>query len=198
VKPVARDLELLQTIIQNPDDDTPRLIYADWLEDNGNQPRAEFIRAQCECARLFRAGKEIRQALDMRAKYADLLRKHEKEWVGEFPNKAQSWSFARGFIEYVAVEAGNFLKYADDIFANTPIRRLYISNVGRLLRQIADCPHLARLSQLHLSQLGQPDMTPLVLCPYLTNIDQLEIWDNIAPPADIRALRHRFGERVRF
>lgn len=26
---------LLKTIIENRDDDTPRLIYADWLEENG-------------------------------------------------------------------------------------------------------------------------------------------------------------------
>ena len=34
-------------IIENPDDDTPRLIYADWLEENGDPDRAEFIRLQC-------------------------------------------------------------------------------------------------------------------------------------------------------
>ena len=29
-------------------DDTPRLVYADWLEDDGDADRAEFIRVQCE------------------------------------------------------------------------------------------------------------------------------------------------------
>jgi uncharacterized protein (TIGR02996 family) len=28
-------------------DDTPRLIYADWLEDHGQPELAEFIRVQC-------------------------------------------------------------------------------------------------------------------------------------------------------
>jgi uncharacterized protein (TIGR02996 family) len=42
---------LLQTILDNPDDDLPRLIFADWLEETGepsNVARAEFIRLQCK------------------------------------------------------------------------------------------------------------------------------------------------------
>ena len=42
----------LQSIIAAPDDDAPRLVYADWLEEHGGEPeRAEFIRVQCELAR---------------------------------------------------------------------------------------------------------------------------------------------------
>lgn len=39
---------LLRTICAYPDADLPRLVYADWLEERGNQPRACFIRLQCE------------------------------------------------------------------------------------------------------------------------------------------------------
>lgn len=39
---------LLQDILENPEDDTPRLILADWLQDNGDPDRAEFIRVQVE------------------------------------------------------------------------------------------------------------------------------------------------------
>jgi uncharacterized protein (TIGR02996 family) len=31
-------------MIESPADDTPRLVYADWLEDNGQSDRAAFIR----------------------------------------------------------------------------------------------------------------------------------------------------------
>ena len=41
----------LQAVLENPDDDTPRLIYADWLEERGD-PRGEFIRVQCELANM--------------------------------------------------------------------------------------------------------------------------------------------------
>lgn len=43
-------LALLQTINANPGDDAPRLVYADWLSENGQEERGEFIRVQCELA----------------------------------------------------------------------------------------------------------------------------------------------------
>lgn len=46
----------LQSIIATPEDDTPRLIFADWLEEHGDSDRAEFIRLQCE---LFQVGKGL-------------------------------------------------------------------------------------------------------------------------------------------
>lgn len=42
---------LLAAIAKNPDEDDPRLRYSDWLEENGNPERAEFIRVQCELSR---------------------------------------------------------------------------------------------------------------------------------------------------
>ena len=36
----------LRDILEHPDDDGRRLIFADWLEDNGDPDRAEFIRVQ--------------------------------------------------------------------------------------------------------------------------------------------------------
>ena len=47
---------LLAAIRDNPDDDTPRLAYADWLQEHGQDDRAEFIRLQCAAARLCEAG----------------------------------------------------------------------------------------------------------------------------------------------
>ena len=42
------------TILASPDDDFPRLLYADWLEERGDA-RAELIRVQCELAQLAAA-----------------------------------------------------------------------------------------------------------------------------------------------
>lgn len=41
---------LLAAIRARPDDDTPRLVYADWCDDNDRPERAEFIRVQCRLA----------------------------------------------------------------------------------------------------------------------------------------------------
>lgn len=48
---------LLASILDRPDDDLPRLVFADWLDEQGNESdaaRAAFIRVGCEIAELER------------------------------------------------------------------------------------------------------------------------------------------------
>lgn len=42
---------LLAAVIEEPGDDAPRLVLADWLEENGDGERAQFIRLSLELAR---------------------------------------------------------------------------------------------------------------------------------------------------
>lgn len=42
----------MEAIINGGDDDTPRLVYADWLEEQGFEHRASFIRASVEFERI--------------------------------------------------------------------------------------------------------------------------------------------------
>jgi uncharacterized protein (TIGR02996 family) len=42
---------LLAAICENPDEDTPRLVFADWLEERDQPERAAFVRSQVELAR---------------------------------------------------------------------------------------------------------------------------------------------------
>ena len=46
----------LAAIRATPADDLPRLALADWLDERGEHARAEFIRVQCELARMDEAG----------------------------------------------------------------------------------------------------------------------------------------------
>ena len=45
---------LYRTVCADADDDTPRMVFADWLQENGDEPRAEFIRTQCRLAGMSR------------------------------------------------------------------------------------------------------------------------------------------------
>ncbi len=54
---------LYRAVCAAPHDDLPRLVYADWLEENGRTERAEFIRVQCRLANASPAD----------ADYVDLL-----------------------------------------------------------------------------------------------------------------------------
>src|SRR4051794_1321406 len=49
---VTTEESFLAAIIDCPEDDTHRLVYADWLDDHGQPERAEFIRLQCRLACL--------------------------------------------------------------------------------------------------------------------------------------------------
>src|SRR5437867_2252124 len=42
---------LFRAICEEPWEDTPRLVYADWLDEQGDAARAEFIRVQIEFAK---------------------------------------------------------------------------------------------------------------------------------------------------
>jgi uncharacterized protein (TIGR02996 family) len=53
VKTLKREeRSLLLGVRNNLDDNNPRLVYADWLEENGEPERAEFIRVQCELSTI--------------------------------------------------------------------------------------------------------------------------------------------------
>jgi uncharacterized protein (TIGR02996 family) len=47
--------DLLRALVAEPEEDAPRLVYADWLEEHGDEgdaDRARFIRLQIEAHRL--------------------------------------------------------------------------------------------------------------------------------------------------
>lgn len=48
--------DLRAQILANPDDDTLRLVYADWLQEHDQDWRAEFIRAQVAVAQMEESG----------------------------------------------------------------------------------------------------------------------------------------------
>src|SRR5207302_10860256 len=69
-------------IREAPEDDAPRLVYADWLDDHGEADRAELIRTQCALVKLGpdrRKGRKERVRLDPREK--DLLERHGDRWL---------------------------------------------------------------------------------------------------------------------
>src|SRR5262249_35303355 len=71
----------------DPENDAPRLILADWLDEHGEADRAEFIRLQCAAAALPPWDWRRLQA-EVRSQF--LLRQHEKAWVGPWFKYASS------------------------------------------------------------------------------------------------------------
>lgn len=85
---------LLAAIWEHPHEDTPRLMYADWLDEHDQAPRAELIRVQVELAGL--SGDDPRyDALE--AKDETLLAAWQKGWWKAMPVGARRGTFRRGF-----------------------------------------------------------------------------------------------------
>src|SRR5436309_2903540 len=100
--------EFLADIREHPDDDAPRLIYADWLDEHGDEARAEFIRAQIEMEKL--APDDIRRR-DLVLRQHALESEHKARWAGELKGLVESCWFRRGMPEKVMIAPANFIQY---------------------------------------------------------------------------------------
>jgi uncharacterized protein (TIGR02996 family) len=114
---------LLAAILASPDDDLPRLVYADWLDEHGDPARAEFIRTQIELAKLPDHDPRFRALED---REHELLCEHEVGWIGNGADGLSEWEWRRGFVDEITaqgsvVEAVNF-----DAFRH-PLRVLHIT-----------------------------------------------------------------------
>lgn len=89
---------LLRAVIESPEDDAPRLAFADWLESDGNTERAEFIRVQCSLAAMP-ADDPRRTELEHREQA--FLEQFGWTWAEEFGLTISEWVYQRGFIERV-------------------------------------------------------------------------------------------------
>ena len=76
----ADELALLRGVEAAPDDDLPRLVYADWLDEHGRHARAEFIRVQCERASIERRlpGMSHNEKTEAGPRRGDLLRRQRE------------------------------------------------------------------------------------------------------------------------
>lgn len=167
---MTRDQAFLQAIIETPDDDAPRLIYADWLEDHGDPSRAEFIRVQCALARGD-VSEELLAELAVREQ--TLLKEHQGEWEKPFETYAHVRAFRRGFVEAVDPRSGSYSD-APDICEGLAILRTLAP-----IREIAWGARGCRLEEMagssHLPPRGQGDFDQLAACPLLVHLTSLNL-----------------------
>lgn len=148
---------LLAAILAEPKDDTPRLVYADWLEENDQPERAEFIRVQVESAGLepcntlakatgWRSPAMVDRTCDCRW---HVLRCRERElwnpvvrpmletepWKGWLINFHQMnlhegeklAVISRGFVSSLTCTWDAWLTHADAILKQQPIERVRLT-----------------------------------------------------------------------
>jgi len=129
-------LKWIAQICQTPEDDNVRLYFADWLEEHGEGERGEFIRVQCDLAKLPEPEEktqghegefdirnhcvECRKTRPAYCKYhaltnrwREILAKNRIVWEYGFPWAEFEWS--RGFVSSVTCTAEDWLRHGDDL-----------------------------------------------------------------------------------
>ena len=185
----------LRDIATAPEDDAPRLVYADWLEDHdpgprdreGTSLRAEFIRLQCQLARLpahdlQRPCLEAREQELFPAQTADWLERLGKYGV-------TGMVLHRGLPEQVTISAADFLGNMGEVLDAAPVRGATVFDC-RDVEALAACPHLAKLTALdfnwnHIDAVGAE---ALARSPHLANLIQLDLGSNNIGNAGAAAL----------
>ncbi len=181
----------LEAILECPDDDVPRLIFADWLDEYGDADRAEFIRVQCALA-----GKDLpltrRAEFDRRQQL--LLEQCGEKWARPLRRLVHSWRFHRGFIDDIVVWNDRFLVAAKRIFRRAPIRHLRIRfdphGVAKPIAALAESEQLNRLHALDLSgnRLDSRHVRALIVSEHLTRLSELDLSHNRIGDSGMRAL----------
>ena len=194
------DADFLRAVLAAPEDDLPRLAYADWLDESGDdagRARAELIRAQCELGRSPPAAR--RRELNTRAR--QILKAHAGGWLK--PLRAAGFTltprFRRGFPELVTMSAFNFVHVADRLFGAVPTVRAArfpdASNEVRGPLGLAGSPHLARLAEVDLHdmcscggcRIGE-ELRELFVSPHAANLTALNAAGNRLDSAAARVL----------
>jgi uncharacterized protein (TIGR02996 family) len=168
---------LRQAILDQPDDDTLRLVYADWLEENGQSDRGAFVRAQVWQAQAEPYSPDFRK----HAATAGRLLDAHKEWNQTVRRWVIGGRFVRGFVEHAQVNVASFPRDAADLFAAEPIRSLHLTRYVPVagpsvsLLPFFDTPQLERVTRLDLKglRLSPVELDPVVESPHLRNLTDL-------------------------
>lgn len=184
---------LIAAILAQPDEDTPRLMFADWLDEHGDSPRAEFIRVQCALAREFEAEADLpdnfgtgnstggcewpmswrphdtEERLNLLRRESDLLNAHAAEWRKGLPKYAdnahnkQCLKFRRGFVGRVCVSLGPFMKSPSDLWRNHSVESLMLMNCAGAAR--LKIPKCRYLAALRELRFIESEITADMLAP---------------------------------
>jgi uncharacterized protein (TIGR02996 family) len=184
---VRQEEAFLRAIAESSEDNTHRLVYADWLEEHDQPERAELIRVQIALADPPEDHAAYRA---LRAQEAALLDGHGKEWFGPLKKlEVQGWVLRRGLVGHVTMPARKFLDNAEQLFALAPVHTVKLTTARPVIAELGACPLLARLSGLDLAgnKLQAAEVRSL-LSPRLSGLRRLDLSDNPLGPGGVQAL----------
>lgn len=175
---------LLAAIVANPDDDTPRLVYADWLQEHDDEEQATFIRDAVRLEWLPDYEDEKRQRIA--ARLDATLHRNGAKWLGALGVTGSDLTYDRGMVEGVVYDGiHQFMEDAPTLFARLPVRAVTIADLALgerdWLAVLAEMPELLRLRELRLLNRWLPvpfdGFERLVTSAHLANLQVLAIQD---------------------
>ena len=119
----------MHAICAEPADDTARLVFADWLEENGHPARAGYIRHQVlhpldEKPNHGNNGEPLPVLFQSEPTVTRITGMLTHDIRG-YPHEVGRW-YRRGFVYRVALPLYTFLVHARELFANHPITEVAI------------------------------------------------------------------------
>jgi uncharacterized protein (TIGR02996 family) len=133
---VTTDREaLIAAVIQYPDDDTPRLIFADWCEENGEPERATLIRRLEELFFVIRdTGMKwcYFKGPSISRQESEII---HREMLPPEPRECGSIKIRRGFVEKMDVPWTTFHDHADTLAKSHPIREVTLTTLPNYVAQ---------------------------------------------------------------
>lgn len=168
--------KLLEAVHAAPDDDAPRLVYADHLMERGD-PRGELIQLQCELVGIDEDDVRYHR---MKRRERTLLKQHGEEWTKELRalNKHLTFEFHRGFVEGVAGPADLFERLGRKLLTLAPLlRRLgVVSYDSRSIESIVKSGLFGRAISIRIySGRSRVDLGPLSAITEATSIRRLHL-----------------------
>jgi uncharacterized protein (TIGR02996 family) len=159
--------DLHNAILESPDDDTPRLIYADWLDEHGDCDRAQFIRVQIEKFRRFGnlQPMDSPEYISLLAQEKRLFSLNFERWLEPFRKRGEPFQsrdtfarYQRGFIHEVWMRAKTFLSRAKILFRKVPCQHLKLTQASLAeMEFVIHSPYLSRLTVLDISPIEMND-----------------------------------------
>lgn len=208
--------ELIQTIYDNPDDDTPRLVYADWLEEIGFVHFAEFIRIQIEINRLGHPSHdqysllyvdEIDRIAESKPRLGDLCRREYELWDKRIAWRRlpPRWSehrigfYRRGLLDHWSGPIPEFFRYSKELWAYGPVRSVHLNGKDVEIGRLSECSSLDRIETLHIVSTTFVNAGGIALAhsKFVKRVKKLmlELGRQISNEA-VRELSSRFGDRL--
>lgn len=174
----SAEQSFLQAVLDDPDNDLPRLAYADWLDEQGD-PRGELIRVQCE---LFPLTEEDERFRPFYKREQALLKRYKSEWLGPLAQLTQHPKFYRGFVENVQLGSKQFLDRRQKVFSLAPIRVLTITAMSsKYVSDFVAAEEWTGLRELSLDirEMKDQEWRELITAPQFKSLQKLRLswWD---------------------